>query len=244
LGTFPSEVTSKTKNPQTEEATQDPKSKLLKGTPYSGVENSVSTPTPNLPKYTSKRPQRKLTVVTREDVQEVLSNTPGTPIYLGDSRSRSALSRLSIYDDSFSNPDLPRPQKPPHPKPPQNPPKSPLSPHPPQTPLPSHPPKNSQSSSLSLYPNHPDYTNPLLQLTSAGIFYAHLGRSSIIGEMSLEDSLPRNATGIAVDNLELLVIPKKDYKELFAGIITEQRNIKKNLVDNCMPEIKETSKAG
>lgn len=46
-----------------------------------------------------------------------------------------------------------------------------------------------------------------------------------------------------MESLELLVIPKKDYKELFAGIITEQRNVKKNLIDNCMPEINETSKA-
>jgi hypothetical protein len=189
--------------------------------------------------------------VTREDVQEVLSNSPATPIYEGDSISPSALSRFSIYDDSASNLDPHHPQKPKRQKPPSkplkpeplNPPLNPLINSQANIPYTKKPTKHTKSTKISSITNNPEYINPLLQLTSAGIFYACLGRSSIIGEMSLEDELPRNATGIAVDNLELLVIPKKDYKELFAGIITEQRNIKKNLVDSCMPEIKETSKA-
>lgn len=68
--------------------------------------------------------------------------------------------------------------------------------------------------------------DPLLSLRSGGTLYAAMPPGNIIGEMSLENAAPRNATGVALDDLNLLVITKKDYNELFADILMIERKFK------------------
>lgn len=66
----------------------------------------------------------------------------------------------------------------------------------------------------------------------------------MIGEMSLENDMPRNATGICIDEVvEMLMVTKKDYNEMFADILMEERNVKMDLINNVIPEVKQYSKA-
>lgn len=59
--------------------------------------------------------------------------------------------------------------------------------------------------------------------------------------MSLENGEPRNATGVALDGLELLRISKKDYTEIFAGIMLQERLFKKELILHAFPEVGDSS---
>ena len=79
--------------------------------------------------------------------------------------------------------------------------------------------------------------DPMLHIKSGGNFFVALGKGSIIGEISQETDAPRNASGVAADDLELLVISKKDYNDLFADIMLEERRFKMELVDKVLPEI-------
>ena len=83
--------------------------------------------------------------------------------------------------------------------------------------------------------------NRLLSLKSGGIMFVALTNYSIIGEMSQENNNPRNASALATDQVELLKIEKKDYLHFFKEINMEEKQKKMDLINSCMPEIKETS---
>ena len=81
----------------------------------------------------------------------------------------------------------------------------------------------------------------LTELKQCGIMFVVLENPSIIGEMSLESGAPRNATGICVDDCELLRICKKDYTELFKEINMEEKQKKINLLSMAIPELRDIS---